>query len=90
MTQNMAVGISGIRMLNKDTNTPVSSVFAATIYYNQITEYGFTSKGVKMVIDEGDGGTHRSLEVITQSVTASVMPTHARTHVRCTHARAHH
>jgi hypothetical protein len=55
-------------MLNKDTHMPVSSVFAASIYFNQITEYGYTSKGVRLVVDEGDGGTHRSLEVITQSV----------------------
>jgi len=62
------IGIGGIRMLNKDTHMPVSSVFAANIYFNQITEYGYTSKGVRLVVDEGDGGTHRSLEVITQSV----------------------
>ncbi|ELR24836.1 myosin head (motor domain) domain containing protein [Acanthamoeba castellanii str. Neff] len=66
-SMDMVIGIGGIRMLNKDTHMPVSSVFAASIYFNQITEYGYTSKGVRLVVDEGDGGTHRSLEVITQS-----------------------
>lgn len=69
--QDLAIGISGLRVLNKDTHTPINSTFASNIYYNQLTEWSYTATGVKLVVDEAEGGLVRTLEMITACVSPS-------------------
>lgn len=66
--QELAIGIGGIKLLNKDTHTLINSAFSANLYFNQLTEWSYTGKGLKLVIDEGEGGLVRTLEMITASV----------------------
>ncbi len=74
MVQDLAVGVMGIRILNKETHMAINSSFLANLYYNQFVEWSNDSKGIKLVIEESTGGLQRTIELLTPSVRKALIP----------------